>query len=69
MRQYNIPVLEIKQSATDKYNKYVFRNDKTDALRWLDERLEKSIWNQVRTYFRQDGGNGKIFVSHPTLSC
>jgi hypothetical protein len=38
------------------------------TVSWLDKRLEKSIWNSVKTYFRTDGGTGKVFVSRPPES-
>ena len=33
--------------------------------RWLDNRLEKSVWGHAKHYFRTDGGTGRIFVRPP----
>ena len=38
-------------------------NPYADRARWLDKRLEKSIWNSAKHYMRADGGTGRIFVS------
>ena len=47
----HLKAVEVKQSASDDYNA------------WLDVRLKRSVWNNAKSYYRADGGKGKIFVS------
>jgi hypothetical protein len=54
------PILEgkvrsimVREEASAKYN------------RWLQSRLDKSVWNACNSWYRREGGNGKITVTFP----
>lgn len=53
MRDYRLPELQVKQSATDAYEA------------WIERRLDKMVWYQVSNYWRANGGTGRIFTHYP----
>ena len=53
MNDYSIPVLDVKRDATLKYDD------------WIEKRLRKTTWYQVKNYWRGNDGTGRIFTHYP----
>lgn len=52
MRDNNVPKLEVKRAAAEKYDQHIIRQ------------LERTTWPLVHNYWRKDG-NGRIFTHYP----
>lgn len=50
MRDYKVPVLDVKKEAAEKYDE------------WILTRLKDTTWPTVNNYWRGNNGTGRIFV-------
>ncbi|WWC61864.1 uncharacterized protein I303_104449 [Kwoniella dejecticola CBS 10117] len=51
--QQDAKVIEVKESSTKEYNE------------WIDRRLDKTVWSGKESWYRADGGKGRIFTHWP----